>query len=439
MGFKYRLLNKKTQNLHGIAIILPLHQMAKTLMAEDPEFCRFSQDGFSETDYLETNKDNPMALCLFFVYKTQLAYMFGEFEQAYAFGSKAGTLLFYITGFISAQTGIFYAALSACAVLDPASENWGIVTAALDQMHQWCQGSPDNFKHKYHLLKAEIARKKQDILLAIRCYIQAILAVRQNRFLHEKALIYERFASFWAEQDNTELCEYYVKEAIDDYDHWGATAKSRQLRQKYHTIHFESQSHDLDLLSVINAQNILAQETDIRALLKQMMQILLEVSGAERGILILKKTDWCIEAFKEIDGEENFLESLPLNRDKLCVDMVNYVIRTGQPANLEQFCVQPENTYLTRIKPQSLIAMPAIVGSKIIAVIYLEHRQIKNTFTASRRETVKLLSTQIAISLNNAQIYNQLERRVQERTQELAEQNKALKIARKKAEQANEP
>ena len=430
--------DEKTWNLHGIATILPFYQIAKTLMAEDADFCRFNQDGFSEADYIKTNEENPMALCLFFVYKTQLAYIFGEFEQAYTFGSKAGKLLFYITGFISAQTGIFYAALSACEVLDPTSEHWGIVTRALNQMHQWSQGAPDNFKHKYHLLNAEIAAKKKDILLAIRCYIQAILAVRQNCFLHEKALIYERFASFWAEQDNTELCEYYAKAAIEDYERWGATAKSRQLRQKYHNIHFEPQSQDLDLLSVINAQNILAQETDIRALLKQMMQILLEVSGAERGILILKKTDWCIEAFKEIDGEEHFLESLPLNRDKLCVDMVNYVIRTGQPANLEQFSIQPENIYLTRVKPRSLFAMPAIVGSRIIAIIYLEHRQIKNTFTASRRETVKLLSTQIAISLNNAQIYNQLERRVQERTKELADQNKALKIARKKADQANE-
>ncbi|WP_320045376.1 hypothetical protein [uncultured Desulfobacter sp.] len=75
--------------------------------------------------------------------------------------------------------------------------------------------------------------------------------------------------------------------------------------------------------------------------------------------LILKKKDWYIEAFKNIEGEEIFLESLPLHRDMLCVDMVNYVIRTGQPANLEQFPVQPENAYMTRFKPQSLIAIPA--------------------------------------------------------------------------------
>nr|WP_320192276.1 AAA family ATPase [uncultured Desulfobacter sp.] len=430
--------NEKTQNLHGTAIILPFFQMVKTLMTDDGDFCNFCREGFNEADFIEKNKENAMALCLFFVYKTQLAYMGGAFKQAYAFGCEANTRLLYITGFISAQTGLFYAALSACVVLDPADEKWDTVTRALDQMRRWSQGSADNFKHKFHFLEAEIARKKNNVPLAIHCYIHAIVAVRQNRFLHEKSLIYERFASFWEEQENTELCEYYAQEAIQDYERWGATRKSQQLRQKYRHIHFDTQVHDLDLLSVINAQNVLAQETDIRALLKQMMQILLEVSGAERGFLILKKKDWYIEAFKNIEGEEIFLESLPLHRDMLCVDMVNYVIRTGQPANLEQFPVQPENAYMTRVKPQSLIAIPAVVSAKIIAVIYLEHRQIKNTFTASRRETVKLLSTQIAISLNNAKIYNQLELRVKERTKELAAQNEALKIARRKADQANE-
>nr|WP_245569055.1 AAA family ATPase [Desulfobacter curvatus] len=430
--------NEKTQNLHGTAIILPFLQMVKTLMSDDGDLCNFRQDGFNEADYIETNKKNPMALSLFFVYKTQLAYMGGAFKQAYTLGCEANTRLLYITGFVSAQTGLFYAALGACAVLDPADEQWDIVTRALDQMHQWSQGSADNFKHKFHFLEAESARRKNDLPLAIRCYIQAIVAVRQNRFLHEKALIYERFASFWEEQDNTELCEYYVKKAIQDYELWGATGKSHQLRQKYHNIHFETQFHDLDLLSVINAQNILAQETDIRALLKQMMQILLEVSGAERVFLILKKKDWYVEAFKNTEGKEIFMESLPLHGEMLYVDMVNYVIRTGQPANLEQFPVQPESAYLTRVKPKSLIAIPAIVSSQIIAVIYLEHRRIKNIFTASRQETVRLLSTQIAISLNNAKIYNQLELRVQERTKELAAQNEALKIARRKADQANE-
>ncbi len=429
--------NRKTQNLHGTAVVYPYSQIVKTLMAEEGEYLTFCREGFSEDDFIRQNQANAMGLCFLHIFKMQTAYLFGDVEKAYELGLEAEKRFIFITSFLAAQTGLFYLGLSACAVLNPADKKWETVTRARDQMQQWSQGAPENFKHKLHLLEAEIARKQKDIALAVRCYMQALLAARQNRFLHENALICERFSSFWEEQDNAELAEYYAKEAFHAYELWGAKRKCAQLRSRHHTVYFESQFQDLDLLSVINAQNILAQETNIEKLLKQMMQVLLEVSGAERGFLILKDTQWAVEAFKNTRGEEFYLESRPLSRDMLSVDMVNYVIRTGQSARIDQFSIHLEDDYLNRVKPQSLIILPAVVSSRTIAVIYLEHTRIKNMFSLNKQETIKLLSTQIAISLNNAKIYNQLEQRVQERTRKLAAQNEALAIARKKAEQAN--
>ncbi len=429
--------NRKTQNLHGVALISPYYQVVQTLMSDDGDFLNFSTDGFSETVFIKNNLKNSMGLCFLYIYKAQLAFIFEAHKEAYDFGQKARALLYSIPGFLSIQTGVFYGALSACTVLEPADEGFSTIFDDLEQLKQWNEGAPGNFSHKVHLLEAEIARKKKDIPLAIRCYIEGIAASRHNRFLHETAIIYERFSSFWEEQENEELCEYYVKEAFHNYDLWGAKRKCNQLRHKYRNVYFESQTQNLDLLSVIRSQNILAQETNIESLLKQMMQILLEVSGAERGFLILKDNAWSIEAFKNIQGEESILESLPLEEEMLSVDMVHYVIRTGQIADLEQFSGYLEDAYLDRIHPQSLIVLPADVGSRLIAVIYLEHRRIKNIFTLKKQEMIKLLSTQVAISLDNARIYNQLEQRIQERTEELAAQNEELAIARKKADEAN--
>ena len=430
--------NAKTQNLHGTALISPHYQVVRTLLSGDGDFLNLSVDGFSEAEFIKNNEQNSMGLCFFYIYKTQLAYMFGANEEAYAFGLKARELLHFITGFPSTQAGVFYGALSACAVLSPADSEWLAVINDLEQLKRWNEGAPENFKHKLHLLEAEIARKKGEVLQAIRCYTEAFTSSKQNRFLHETALICERFASFWEEQDNGELSEYYAKQAFLYYEGWGAKRKCDQLQRKYHNVYLESKAQDLDLLNVIYSQNILTQETNIENLLKQMMQILLEVSGAERGFLILKDDAWTIEAFKNIQGEESILESIPLQKDILSVDMVNYVIRTGQIANLDQFTGRLDDVYLNRVRPQSLITQPAIVGSRIIAVIYLEHTRIRNMFSPNKQEMIKLLSTQIAISLNNARIYNQLEERVRERTKELAAQNQELAIARKKAEEANE-
>ncbi|WP_172684063.1 GAF domain-containing hybrid sensor histidine kinase/response regulator [Desulfosarcina cetonica] len=363
--------------------------------------------------------------------------MFGATLEAYGFGRKVRALLYTIPGFPSVPAGVFYAALSACAVLDPTDNDWSTLLGDLQQLKQWNDGAPENFSHKVHLLEAEIARKKHETPQAIKCYTAALAASRQNRFMHESALICERFSSFWEEQENAELYEYYARQAFYYYACWGATRKCEQLKRKHHTIYLEGEAQNLDLLGVIHSQNVLARETHIENLLKQMMPILLEISGAERGAVILKNEDWRVEAFNTIQGEGRILESIPLHKEMLSVDMVNYVIRTGQPANLDQFPGYLADPYLKRVNPQSLIVLPATVGSRSIAVIYLEHRRIKNMFTLKKQAMIKLLSTQIAISLDNARIYNQLDQRVRERTEALAARNEELAIARKKADDAN--
>ena len=430
--------NVKTQNLHGTALITPHDQVVKTLMSTDGDFLTLSMDGFNEAEFIENNAQNYMGLCFFYIYKTQLAYMFGAFEAAHAFGLKAKKLLHFITGFPSTQAGIFYGALSACAVMHPDDEQWSTVIADLEQIRRWNDGAPENFKHKMYLLEAEIARKKGEIPLAVRCYTNAVTSAKQNRFMHETALICERFASFWEDQDNAELGEYYAKQAFQYYEIWGAKRKCEQIQRKYQNIFLEGIAQDLDLYSVIHSQNLLAQETNIDSLLKQMMQILLEVSGAERGFLLLKDDDWSIEAFKSTQGEESILERIPLQKNMLSLDMINYAARTGQRVNLDQFSGHLDDIYLNRVKPQSLVIQPAIVSSRMIALIYLEHTRIKNMFTENKQEMIELLSAQIAISLNNARIYIDLEQRVRERTKALAAQNEELAVARKKADDANE-
>ncbi|MCF8089733.1 MAG: AAA family ATPase, partial [Desulfotignum sp.] len=430
--------NERTQNLHGTALITPHYQVVQTLLSEEGDFVTLSIDGFSEAEFIEKNDQNAMGLCFFYIYKTQLAYLFGAYEPAYAFSLKARALLHYITGFPSTQAGVFYGALSACSVLDPAGPEWASVEGDLAQLKQWNTGAPENFEHKLYFLEAEMARKKGDTLEAIQRYTDAVSASKQNRFFHETALICERFSSFWQDLKNSELSEYYAGLAFHYYDAWGAKRKCDQLRQSYSHVYLESTTQDLDLMTVIHSQNILARETNIENLLRQMMQILLEVSGAERGFLVLKQDGWAIEAFRNSQGDESILQSLPLEKEQLGVDMINYVIRTGRKADLDQFAGHLDDGYLNRVHPQSLIVLPAKVSSQMMAVIYLEHTRIRKMFTAKKLEMITLLSTQIAISLNNAKIYNHLEQLVQERTRKLAARNEELALARKKAEDANE-
>ncbi|MBF0288914.1 MAG: AAA family ATPase [SAR324 cluster bacterium] len=428
----------KTQNFHGLGPYSIYNQLVLTLQSKDGSVTRLSQKEFREEEFIERNEMNVMALCYFYIYKTQLAYMFGEYEAAYQFSLKSRKILPYITGFVPTQTCIFYGALSFCQALDQHEDNESILQQDLQQLKEWNEGTKENFLHKLYLLEAEIALVKRNLPQAIDFYTQAANAAQQNRFTHETALIYERFSEFWYSINNTDLGEYYIKQAYYYYEIWGAERKLETLKKKHPTTFLKSGRDNLDLLSVIHSQNILAQETRIDNLLRQMMQILLEVSGAEKGFLILKDQKWMIEAFKNIQGQENILESIGLSEELLSLDMVNYVIRTNQTINLEQFSRYLNDTYIKRSNPQSILVLPVTAQSQLIAIIYLEHSKIKNLFTPNKQQTIKLLSSQIAISLNNARVYNHLEELVHERTKELEAQNEQLAIARKKAEKANE-
>ena len=74
----------------------------------------------------------------------------------------------------------------------------------------------------------------------------------------------------------------------------------------------------------------------------------------------------------------------------------------------------------------ALLVMPVAHRGRLVAMLVLENRLIRGALTTDRLEAVSLVSGQLAVSLDNAQLYSSLERRVAERTAQLAEANRRL-------------
>ncbi len=73
---------------------------------------------------------------------------------------------------------------------------------------------------------------------------------------------------------------------------------------------------------------------------------------------------------------------------------------------------------------QSVLCLPIINRGELNGVLYLENNLITNAFTQERIELLSVLSGQIAVSLNNAMLYENLEQKVAERTYDLEEEKK---------------
>ena len=93
-------------------------------------------------------------------------------------------------------------------------------------------------------------------------------------------------------------------------------------------------------------------------------------------------------------------------------------------AKVEQFVNDP---YMLANQPKSILCFPLVYKGKLSAIVYLENNLISGAFSRDNLETLKLLGSQAAISLENARLYDELDRRVRTRTEQL---NEALIAAR---------
>lgn len=125
------------------------------------------------------------------------------------------------------------------------------------------------------------------------------------------------------------------------------------------------------------------------------------------------------------------LQGLPIeqNQELLCVPIVKYVCRMEKELLLNQAMQEgifSNDPYIIKNQIQSLLCIPLIHLGKLIGMLYLENRLTKDAFTASRLKVLSLLTSQMAISIENAMFYAELENKVQERTRALQEAQQRL-------------
>ena len=176
----------KTQNIHALGPYSIYRQFILTMQSTKGDWTSFNQDGFEEETYFKENEQSVMASCYFYIYKTQLLFMFKAYDMAWETALKAKDIHTYITGFIPVSNYYFYMALCLCKRLSPSEvpvSNQDKKNAArerntllselnthVDQLKVWGDGARENWMHKYYLVEAEKHRALMDVPGAIRFF-----------------------------------------------------------------------------------------------------------------------------------------------------------------------------------------------------------------------------------------------------------------------------
>ena len=393
-------------------------------------------------------QNNEWLLLFAYFSKTIYFYISKDYDGAFCNGIKGEKYLKSTGSYLTTPQYNFYTSLSFLAHYpNCATEQQKQILEQIEKnqedMKIWASHCPANFQNKYDLVAAEKARVLGQTWSAQELYEKAIKGAKKSEFIHEEAIAYERAAEFYLALGREEIGQLYLRNAHHCYSRWGAKAKVQALEAEYPQLLMgitkrkevlnttestgSSNPEILDLLAVTKASQVLASEIKLDKLLAKLMKTVIENGGAQKGFLLLEKEQqWTIEAEGRLDSDEmNILKSIPLdsvvdNRQTpiLSVSIVNYVIRTyksivlNNAVNSEQFI---RDTYIVATQPKSILCTPLLNQGKLIGILYLENNLTTGAFTSDRLEVLKILSSQAAISLQNAQLYVALqenERRV---------------------------
>ncbi|WRH66624.1 MAG: GAF domain-containing protein [Planktothrix sp. GU0601_MAG3] len=449
----------KTDNHLVIDTLTGLRGILLNLIGETPDLLSFDAPEITELDYIEISQKNQKfySLCLYKIYKLQVLYLYGEVESALKITLEAEELLQFILGLIPVTEYYFYSSLILIANLEKVSESQQQqflekIKSNQEKFKIWSDNCPSNFLSKYLLVAAELARISQLPFEAIDLYEQAISTAQEAGFIQNVALSHELTAKFWMSHSKLKYANIHLKEAYYSYQRWGAVRKIEQLETKYPQLKylatpkpalFEAESVTLstshggslallDLSTVIKASQAISREIVLEKLLANLMKIVIENAGAQKGFLILYNNDkLVIEAEASTDNEEVIVHPKinVENGSSLPLTVIYYVERTGQDVVLMNATLEGQFThdlYISNHQVKSILCTPIISQGKILGILYLENNLTAGAFTSERIEVLSLLSSQAAVSLENALLYASVENKVQERTQQLNEKNSRL-------------
>ncbi|MCH8905073.1 MAG: AAA family ATPase, partial [Bacteroidetes bacterium] len=358
---------------------------------------------------------------------------------------------------------ILYKSLAYCAIYEQASSKdkkrfIKSIRKGIKTLKKFYATAPENYLHKFHLLSGEYERLMDHKPAAIENYKMAITSARENGYTQIEAIANELYGKYSLEKDDMEYARIHLLAAYKGYEQWGAKQKSALLKEKYASsieapLSGASEikqgeltgevSKRIDLVTLMKASNAISEQISLDSLLNKLMYIVIENAGAEKGFLIMQKqNDLYIAASGSAhDGSVSINQQIKLEQSEdLAISVVNYVSRTQKAlvihdaANDDNYMNDP---YVAKHKPKSIICTPFLKHGELTGLVYLENNVSTGVFTPERLELLNLLSSQAAISLENAKLYDELEERVEERTIELKQEIEVRKTAEQALEQAN--
>ena len=429
------------------------HQVVVNLLGASTEPYRLVGEYCDEREIIQLYQKTGEVTALHQVYRNKLilCYLFQHYEQALENANKAAQYLGGTAGLMSVPLFHFYDALIQLALYPNANETdqssiLERVAINLEKLSRWAVYAPSNQAHRCALIVAERCRILGARAEAIENYDRAIALAKEHEYLNEEALANELATKFYLEWGKERIAKDYLIEAYYAYSRWGAKAKITDLEQRYpqllqvilqqQRLNFNPQetlvfhatfsstctnttgstniSDVLDFTSALKAAQAISSSLELDTLIASLTRIILENSGAKKAVLLLpQENTWQVRAITLIHHQkiQTILDPQLLDTcQDIPIKIINYVKHTQETIvinNCQTDIPGVIEEYMLEYQPKSILCTPIINQGHLIGILYLENKLTSEVFTNERLQVINLLSSQAAISLENARLYQQ--------------------------------
>ena len=171
----------------------------------------------------------------------------------------------------------------------------------------------------------------------------------------------------------------------------------------------------LNLTTMIRASQAISSEIDFDKLLSMLVTIMIENAGAQSAYLILESDGKLLVEARGTAGLGSSVlrPPIPFEKEALPGTIIKYVAKTHEVIALDEACKDARFSNDAHIQSQeskSVLCVPILHKARMIGISYLENPLVAGAFTPLKLEMLKIISAQIAISIENARLFNQIKK-----------------------------
>lgn len=171
--------------------------------------------------------------------------------------------------------------------------------------------------------------------------------------------------------------------------------------------------------ALYNTSRLLGSSLELQTVLDQIMDAIINLTGAERGFLMLRDDDGGLTVKVARNFDRQTLDSEGFNFSRT---IVNQTFDTGQPIVTTNAAEDPRFAGQASIVSQalrSIMATPLRARGNIIGVAYVDNRIVSGLFGEDDLAALDALTGQAAVALDNALLFEETDEALAHRLEEL--------------------